>query len=69
MVENWIKVFESAEEYKSALIVELLKNYDLHPVMYDRRDDEFMIGSAEVFVAPEEAERAAEIIKANRSDD
>lgn len=69
MVENWIKVYESLEEYQSVLIVELLKRYGLHPVLYDRRDDEFMIGRAEVFVAPEEADRARRAIAENREDD
>lgn len=65
MVENWIKVFESSEEYKSVLVVELLEQNDLHPVMYDRRDDQFMIGRAEVFVAPEEAEQARKVLSEN----
>ena len=67
MVENWIKVYEAGEEYKAALIVELLKRHELHPVMYDRRDDEFMIGSVGVYVAPEEADKAKQAIEENRA--
>jgi len=69
MVENWIKVYESNEEYKSVLVVELLEQNDLHPVMYDRRDDQFMIGRAEVFVAPEEVEQAREVLRDNEIED
>lgn len=67
MVEGWIKIYTSSEEYQAALIVELLKNNGLHPVLLDRKDDEFRIGEAEVYVAPEEAQQAKRIINENQS--
>ena len=66
MESEWIKVFESLEEYQSVLIKELLERNNLHPVMYDRRDDSFLVGDASVYVKQEEFERAKAIIEANR---
>lgn len=67
MVEDWIRVYRSDEEYQAILIRELLENYELHPVVMDKKDDEFRLGYAEVYVAPEESQRALQIIRDNQS--
>ena len=69
MVEGWIKIHTSGEEYQGALIVELLKNHGLHPVLLDQRDDEFRFGDVEVYVAPEEVEQAKKILAQNQNDE
>jgi putative heme iron utilization protein len=66
MVEGWIKIYSANEEYKAEVIKSLLENNGLHPVLLDRKDDEFRIGFAEVYVAPEEAEQAKDIIDNNK---
>ena len=66
MQEGWIKVYDSGEEYQAVLIKDLLENHGLHPVLMDRRDDEFMIGDAQVFVSVEEEEKALQIIAENQ---
>ena len=66
MEKNWIKVYTASEEYQAQLIVSLLEKYELQPVMMDKKDDEFRIGYAEVYVAQEEEERAVEIIESNK---
>lgn len=66
MEEGWIKIYKSSEEYQAVLIVELLQGNGLHPVLMDKKDDEFLIGEAEVYVAGEEADRAQQIIEDNR---
>ena len=68
MVEGWMKVYHSEEEYQAELIKSLLENHGLHPVLLDRKDDEFRLGSAEVYVAPEEQEAALRYIAENRSE-
>ena len=67
MEEGWIKIYKSSEEYQAVLIVELLEGNGLHPVLMDKKDDEFLIGEAEVYVAGEEADRARQIIQDNRT--
>ena len=69
MQEGWIKVYESDEEYQAVLIRELLENHGLHPVLMDKKDDEFRIGHAEVYVSGEEIDKARDVIESNKSDD
>ena len=66
MVEGWIKIFSGDEEYKAVVIKNLLENNGLKPVLLDKKDDGFRLGYAEVFVAPEEAEKALNLIKENQ---
>jgi len=67
MEEGWIKIYKSSEEYQAVLILELLEASGLHPVLMDKKDDEFLIGEAEVYVAGEEVERAREVIELNQA--
>ena len=41
----------------------------MRPVLLDRKDDGFRIGVAEVYVAPEEADKAKKIIDKNTQPD
>lgn len=66
MEEGWVKIYVSAEEYQAVLIKELLENHGLHPVYMDKRDDEFRLGEAQVYIAPEELERAKEVMAENK---
>ena len=66
MVEGWNKIYSSDHRYQAALIKELLEEYNLHPVVLDRKDQEFLVGEAEVYVAPEETEKALQVIRDNQ---
>lgn len=69
MEEGWMVVYRSAYEYQSSLVADILEEHGLHPVMLDRKDDEFLIGEVEVYVAPEEAEQAQKLIRENMIDE
>jgi hypothetical protein len=69
MVEGWVVVYRSAHEYQASMVLEMLEQQDLHPVLLDRKDDEFHIGEVEIYVAPEEAAQAAKIISENITED
>jgi hypothetical protein len=69
MVEGWVMVHRSSHEYQASVIVDVLERHGLHPVILDRKDDEFLIGDVEVYVAPEEAENARRVISENVSDE
>ena len=66
MVEGWLKIFSGDEEYQAEVIKSLLEHNGLHPVILDRKDDEFRLGYAEVYVAPEEADQAFKLIAQNQ---
>lgn len=65
MMEGWKKIYSAKEEYQAQVVKSLLSRSSLNPVIMDRKDDEFGIGYAEVYVAPEEADKALQIIKDN----
>jgi hypothetical protein len=66
MEAGWIKVFSAGEEYQAEVIKSLLENNGLLPVLLDKKDDEFRLGVAEVYVSPEEAEKAKAVIADNQ---
>jgi hypothetical protein len=43
-----------------------LENNGFLPVLLDKKDDEFRLGVAEIYVAPDEAEKAKAIILENQ---
>ena len=63
MVEGWVSVYRTAHEYQASLVKDILEKHGLHPVILDRKDDEFMIGEVDVFVAPEEAAEARAVLE------
>ena len=69
MQEGWVLVYQADEEYKAEIIKQLLESSELHPVVMDRKDDEFRIGNVEVYVSPLEANAASLLIKANSEPD
>lgn len=69
MAEGWTMVYRAGYEYQAALVVEILEDHGLHPVIMDKKDDEFHIGDVEVYVAPEEAEQARKVISENMMDE
>lgn len=66
MEAGWIKVFTADEEYQAEVIKSLLENNGFLPVLLDKKDDEFRLGVAEVYVSPEEAEKAKSVIAENQ---
>jgi hypothetical protein len=65
MEEGWVLIYQADEEYKAQIIKQLLESNALHPVIMDRKDDEFKIGNVELYVSPLEAEAARRLIRAN----
>ncbi len=65
MEKDWIMIYQADEEYKADIIRQLLENHGLHPVLMDKKDDEFRIGQVEIFIAPEEAEQATRVMTEN----
>jgi hypothetical protein len=66
MEAGWIKVFTADQEYQAEVIKSLLENNGFLPVLLDKKDDEFRLGVAEIYVAPDEAEKAKAIILENQ---
>ena len=69
MVEGWVMIHRSSHEYQASIIKDILELHGLHPVLLDRKDDEFLIGEVEIFVSPEEADKARKVISENISEE
>jgi len=66
MKEGWIKIYSASEEYQAELIKKLLEKNGLQPVLMDKKDDEFRLGVAELYLSPEQAEKGKLIIEENQ---
>jgi hypothetical protein len=66
MQEGWICIYEADEEYKAELIKQLLEGQNLHPVIMDRKDDEFRIGQVEIYISPLEYDTAHKLLEENQ---
>ena len=60
-------IYRAAHEYQAEVVKNKLESQGLHPVILDRKDDEFMIGEVEVYVAPEEEEAARKFLSEEAS--
>ena len=70
MIEDWILIYQTEEEYQAEVIKSLLEHKGLHPVIMDKKDDEFRsFGVVNVYVAPVEAEAAKQCIAENESEE
>ena len=67
MEKGWVICYQADEEYMAELVVKLLENHGLHPVMMDHRDSEFRVGNVEVYISPQEREKALKIIEENQN--
>ena len=61
-------IYRADEEYQGEIMKQLLQDNGLHPVLLDRKDDEFRIGQVELFISPLEQEKAKEIMARNEEE-
>ena len=70
MIKDWILVYQTEEEYQAEVVKQLLEHNELHPVIMDKKDDEFRsFGVVNIYVAPQEADAAKKIIQDNESEE
>ena len=69
MEKDWIMIYQADEEYKAEIVRQKLESYGLHPVLMDKKDDEFRIGQVEIFIAPEEAQQARRVLAETTEED
>lgn len=62
MNDNWVKVFTSADFFKSELVRQHLIENDVEAVIINKQGYPYNIGNVEVYVQPEHSERAQQLI-------
>lgn len=64
-MQDWVKVFSSPNVFKSEMAREVLEESGITSVIINKHDSSIpAFGEAEVYVSPEEAETAQQVIKA-----
>ncbi len=63
-MNNWVKVFAAKEEYKAAMVSDILTDNGMQAVIVNKKDSAYSIfGQYEVHVAPEYVVSALRIIE------
>ena len=63
-MNNWVKVFAATEEYKAAMVKDILNDKGFKAVIVNKKDSAYSIfGQYEVHVAPEYAVSAIRVIE------
>lgn len=63
MNKDWVKVYTSADFYKSEIVKQVLIDSDIDAVLMDKRGFPYnIIGEAEVYIHQDNFDRAIEII-------
>ncbi|NJM93616.1 MAG: hypothetical protein HC842_02190 [Cytophagales bacterium] len=60
---NWQSVFNSANPHQAAIVKDILEERELYPILVNKRDSNYHLGSYEVQVAPDHVIRALKIIE------
>ncbi|MFY0626183.1 MAG: hypothetical protein JXR07_07815 [Reichenbachiella sp.] len=62
-MSNWEKVFEDKQEYRTEIVLAVLKDSGLQPVKVNKKDASYQLGMFEVHVPADDVMRAIKIIK------
>ena len=62
MNENWIKVYTSADFFKSELVRQHLIENDIEAVLINKQGYPYNIGNVEVYVQPEQSQAALQLV-------
>lgn len=60
---SWQKVYQNNLEHKASIVKSILDDYDLNPVIVNKKDSSYQLGYYEVHVAPDNVIKALKIIE------
>ena len=65
MEAGWIKIFSSADFFKSELVRQVLIDHDIDAILINKQGFPYTIGEAEVYIHEENSHEALRIINEN----
>ncbi len=65
MEQGWIKIYTSADFFKSELVRQVLTDHDMGAIIIDKQGFPYRIGEVEVYIHPDHFQTALEIIVKN----
>ncbi len=60
---NWQTVFKTDKLYRAEIVKDCLKDYNIQPIVVDKKDSAYQLGFYEVKVATEEVLVAIKVIE------
>lgn len=61
-MSDWQSVFRDSHEYRAEIVKAVLEDYEMSPVVLNKKDSAYQLGTFEVLVAPEHVLKALKII-------
>lgn len=68
MENDWVSVYCTNKPYEAELVKGLLENVDIEPIVMNKQDSSYMFGEIEIFVHPQQAEQALNIINSHNNE-
>lgn len=65
MEEGWIKIYSSADFFKSELVKQVLIDHDIESILINKQGFPYQIGEAEVYIHEKNSQEARKIITGN----
>lgn len=62
-MNQWISIYETDLEFKAEMVKDILANNGIESVLLSHKGSAFRLGEIRVMVAPEDSEKAEEIVK------
>lgn len=61
-MRDWQKVYLDQQEYRAEIVRSILDDYEMNPVLLNKKDSAYQFGHFEVLVAPQHVIKALKII-------
>lgn len=65
MEKDWVKIYSSADFFKSEIVRQVLVDHEIAAVLIDKQGSPYPIGQAEVYIHQDNVSKAEEIIREN----
>lgn len=65
MNRDWVKIYTSADFYKSEMVRQVLIDHEIEAVMLNKQDSQYKFGDIEVYINKANFQEALEIIIKN----
>lgn len=65
MENDWVKIYTSADFYKSELVRQVLIDHEIEAVLMDKQGFPYRIGQIEIYINQQDFDNALEIIIKN----
>ncbi|ADY53478.1 hypothetical protein Pedsa_2939 [Pseudopedobacter saltans DSM 12145] len=65
MSNTWVKIYTSQQFIKSEIVRQVLVDYEIDAVLMNKQDSSYKFGNVEVYVHPDNFDKAVEIIIQN----